>query len=68
MSERTLILGYYLGNRYTQLAVYDKKTLEPVLIGQTEDNPDGLMETAIAVNDLEMLRGFVSKIQKGETI
>lgn len=68
MSDRTLLLGVDLGNEKTQLAVYDKTTREPLLIGRTEDNPDGLIDTVISMETQEPLRGFVSKIQRGEDI
>lgn len=68
MSDRTLLLGVDLGNKKTQLAVYDKTTREPLLIGRTEDNPDGLIDTVISMETQEPLRGFVSKIQRGEDI
>lgn len=68
MSDRTLLLGVDLGNEKTQLAVYDKTTREPLLIGRTEDNPDGLIDTVISMETQGPLRGFVSKIQRGEDI
>ena len=68
MSERTLLLGYDLGDEKTQIAVYDQKSREPVLIGQTDDNPYALLDTAIAMDDREPLTGFVAKIREGEEI
>lgn len=68
MSDRTLLLGIDLGNEKTQLAVYDRKTHEPLLIGSTEENPDGLLETVIVREGQEPLRNFVDKIQQGEDI
>lgn len=68
MSERTLLLGYDLGDEKTQMAVYDRKTMEPVLIGQTEDNPDAIMDTEIALPDTPPLKGFLSRIRRGEEI
>ena len=37
MSERTLLLGFDLGEEKSQMAVYDREKNIPVLIGQTED-------------------------------
>lgn len=68
MSERTLILGVDLGDEKTQIAVYDRKTREPLLIGQTEENPDALMDTVISVEGQEPLTGFLGKIRRGEDI
>ena len=39
MSERTLLLGFDLGEEKSQMAVYDREKNIPVLIGQTEENP-----------------------------
>ena len=55
MGERTLLLGYNLGDEKTQIAVYDKKTREPVLIGWTEENPDAFIDTEIVMEDKEPL-------------
>ncbi len=68
MGERTLLLGYNLGDEKTQIAVYDKKTREPVLIGWTEENPDAFIDTEIVMEDKEPLVGFVDKIRRGEEI
>ena len=43
MSERTLLLGFDLGEEKSQMAVYDREKNIPVLIGQTEENPEGLI-------------------------
>lgn len=51
MSERNLLLGFDLGDKKTQMAVYDRKTMEPLLIGQTEDNPDALIQTEIVLEN-----------------
>ena len=48
MSERTLLLGFDLGEEKSQMAVYDREKNIPVLIGQTEENPEGLIPTEIA--------------------
>ena len=45
MSERTLLLGFDLGEEKSQMAVYDREKNIPVLIGQTEENPEGLIPT-----------------------
>ncbi len=68
MGERTLLLGYNLGDEKTQIAVYDKKTREPVLIGRTEENPDAFIDTEIVMEGKEPLVGFVDKIRRGEEI
>ena len=49
MGERTLLLGYNLGDEKTQIAVSDKKTIGPVLIGRTEENPDAFIDTEIVM-------------------
>ena len=49
MSERTLLLGFDLGEEKSQMAVYDREKNIPVLIGQTEENPEGLIPTEIAL-------------------
>lgn len=68
MSERTLLLGYDLGNCRTQLAVYDRSKIEPVLIGQTDDNPEALYDTVISLEGEKPLVDFVDKIRRGEEI
>ena len=50
MSERTLLLGFDLGEEKSQMAVYDREKNIPVLIGQTEENPEGLIPTEIALS------------------
>ena len=40
MTERTLLLGFDLGEEKSQMAVYDREKNIPVLIGQTEENPE----------------------------
>lgn len=68
MSERTLLLGYDLGDEKTQMTVYDRQSMEPVLIGQTEENPDAMMSTEIVLENRPPLRGFLSRIRRGEEI
>lgn len=68
MSERTLLLGYDLGEEKTQMAVYDRKTMEPLLIGQTEENPDALISTEIISEGNHILTGFLSQICQGKEI
>ena len=55
MSERTLLLGFDLGDEKSQMAVYDREKMEPVLIGQTEENPEALIDTEIALEGMEPL-------------
>ena len=40
MSERTLLLGFDLGEEKSQMAVYDREKNIPVLIGQTDSDRD----------------------------
>lgn len=68
MSERTLLLGYDLGDRKTQMAVYDPECKEPLPVGQTEDNLDGLLDTAIFLEGREPMYDFLSKLKCGEDI
>ena len=66
--ERTLILGMDLCDETTQLAVYDRELMEPVLIGQSEDNPDALLDTAVTFEERESIVGFLSKVRTGESV
>lgn len=59
MSERTLLLGFDLGEEKSQMAVYDREKNIPVLIGQTEENPEGLIPTEIALSGEKPLRDFL---------
>ncbi len=68
MEERTLLLGMDLGDEISQLAVYDPELMEPVLMGQSEDNPDALIETAVEFSGHEPIKGFLDAVKKGETI
>lgn len=68
MSERTLLLGYDLCDDKTQMAVYNQDRMEPELIGQTEDNPDALLDTVILLEDTEPLTDFLPRIRHGEEI
>ncbi len=68
MSEHTLLLGYDLGNEKTQLAVFDSQTKEPKLVGQTQENPYAMYDTAILLDDQMPMTGFVDRIQKGQEI
>ena len=68
MGERTLLLGYDLCDSRTQLAVYNRERMEPELIGQTEENPDAIYDTAIVLEGQEPIRGFLSRIRRGEDI
>ena len=42
--------------------------MEPVLIGQTDDNPDALINTEIALDGMEPLKDFLVRIRRGEEI
>lgn len=68
MSERTLLLGCDLGNRHTQLAVYDKEKWEPVLVEKTDDNPEAYLDTSISLEGEEPLVDFLDKIRRGQEI
>lgn len=68
MSERSLLLGFDLGDERTQMAVYDRKTMEPVLVGQTEDNPDALIGTEVALENGTSVTDFFARIRRGEEI
>lgn len=68
MSERTLLVGYNLCNKKTQIAVYNRKTREPELIGRTEENPDAMFDTAIEMDNGVRLDGFLPKIRRGEEL
>ncbi|MCH5265571.1 MAG: hypothetical protein J1F02_06705 [Lachnospiraceae bacterium] len=68
VSGRTLLVGCDLGDEKTQLAVYNRQQREPVLVGQTEENPDALMDTAIYLEEQPPLRDFLPKIRQGEEI
>lgn len=68
MSERTLLLGYDLGDEVTQLAVYNRETKEPEFVGQTEENPDALYQTAVELNNGEQLTDFMKKIRQRQDI
>lgn len=66
--ERTLILGMDLCDVTSQLAVYDRELMEPVLMGQSEDNPDALIDTAVIFEEQEPIVGFLEKLRKGENV
>lgn len=66
--DRTLILGMDLCDRATQLAVYDRELMEPVLIGQSEDNPDALIDTAVIFEEREPIVDILSKVRTGESV
>ena len=68
MGERTLLLGYDLCDTRTQLAVYNRERMEPELIGQTDENPDAIYDTAISLEGKEPIRDFLGKIRRGEDI
>lgn len=68
MSERTLLVGYDLCNKKTQLAVYNRETREPELVGQTDENPDALLDTAVEMDNGVRIEGFLPKIRRGEEL
>ena len=68
MSERTLLVGLDLGERYSQLAVYDPVRVEADLMCQTEENPEGYIETSVSLEGKEPIRDFWSRIKEGRTI
>lgn len=68
VSGRTLLLGCDLGDTKTQLAVYNREQREPVLVGQTEENPDALLDTAIYLEGQPPLVDFLPRIRRGEEI
>ncbi len=68
MSERTLLLGFDLGNEKSQMAVYDQEKMEPVPVGKTEQNPEAVFNTEIALENKEPLTDFLPRIRRGEEI
>ncbi len=68
MSKRTLLVGLDLGERYSQLAVYDPVRVEADLMCQTEENPEGYIETSVSLEGKEPIRDFWSRIKEGRTI
>jgi len=68
MSERTLLVGYNLCDKKTQIAVYNRDTREPELVGQSADNPYALFETAVGLDGMEPIRDFLPRIRSGEEI
>ncbi len=68
MGERTLLLGYDLGDEKTQMAIYNRETLEPELLGKTEENPDASLDTVIQLENTEPLTDFIPRMRNGEEI
>jgi hypothetical protein len=68
MSERTLLLGYDLCDEKTQMAVYNRETREPELVGQTPENPDAMFDTSIKMEDGTVLEDFLPRIRRGEEL
>ncbi len=66
--ERTLILGMDLCDETSQLAVYDRELMEPVLMGQSEENPDALIETSVELPSQDPIRGFLDNVRTGEQV
>lgn len=68
MGERTLLLGYDLCDDKTQMTVYNREQMEPELVGQSAENPYALFDTAIVMENMEPLTGFLPRIRRGEEI
>ena len=51
LAERTLCVGYDLGDVYTQISVYDEKTYEPVCIGESEDENKRSIPSVLGIRD-----------------
>lgn len=68
MSERTLLVGFDLCDDKTQIAVYNRDTREPELVGVTEENPYAIFETAVGLEGMEPIRDFLRRIRRGEEI
>lgn len=68
MGERTLLVGYDLCDDRAQLAVYDAEKMEPLVIGETEDNPNGWIETAVELEDGTRYDDFLRKIRLEEEL
>ncbi|MBO6107989.1 MAG: hypothetical protein J6P16_01135 [Eubacterium sp.] len=66
--ERSLIVGLDLGNEVSQLAVYDRELMEPVLMGQSEDNPDALIDTIVSFEGRDDISGFLDSLRDGSRI
>lgn len=68
MGERTLLVGYDLCDDSTQICVYSRELHEPELMEQTEDNPNGILDTSIERQGMEIIQNFLPKVKKGESI
>lgn len=68
MSERTLLVGYDLCDSKVQLAVYDRETMEPELIGGSEENPDALLDLQVESDDGSIYADFLPAIRRGEEL
>ncbi|MBR6229449.1 MAG: hypothetical protein IKQ97_06910 [Eubacterium sp.] len=66
--DRTLLVGLDLCDETTQLAVYDRELMEPVLIGQSEDNPDALLDTAVHFEERDTITGFLGALRDGKPV
>jgi len=51
MEERTLLIGFDLGNEKTQLCYYDENTYEPICIGVQEDENERNMPTVLGLKE-----------------
>lgn len=69
MSDRTLLVGYDLGDKKTRIAVYDRDTGEPVYPGEdTFGDTEGAMDTRIEMEDGTVLDDFLPKIRRREEL
>ena len=68
MGERTLLLGYDLCDDRIQMAVYNRKEMEPELVGQTEENPEAIYDTVVELEGRMPIRDFMRHIKQGEKI
>ncbi|MCR5690922.1 MAG: hypothetical protein K6G62_01755 [Eubacterium sp.] len=68
MNERKLLLGLDLGDRFSQLAVFDPQRMEAELLEVTEENPEGFIETSVSLNQQEIIRDFMPKLRRGQAV
>ena len=66
MSKRTLLVGLDLGERYSQLAVYDPARVEADMMCQTEENPEGYIENQCITGRKGAYPGFLEPDQRGQ--
>ncbi len=66
---RSLLVGYDLCDERTQIAVYDEKKREPVIVGADDENPDVFLETAVTMpSETESITNFLLSVRKGEAV